>query len=475
MPLKMKYTVFVNPHIKPYLLTFLVLAFSFLFYYFFNFFFLRNITYQHLVTFLQEPTIPQSDTNENEVPIENAEDKTTDNPIPIVETFHTLHSSSNAEHHFALAQYYDRLGIYTNNPVERETRADTGSDASASLPDSQAYYESEAMNHFQRAVILNPLSSKYHISFAEFLGHLYEKRQHEEKYNPQIKKIIMHHFEVATKLDNKWDHPFRTYGNWLFSFAESEEACNNAELLKQTLDLAVLMYKEAIKRNNALFLEAMGKYNAFTNNYHELKKIIPAVPDLYYSFAKYLQTADLWEINEDNFYHDIQSHTDRFPHYQAVIEYLCQKQRFAEGVRVLREYLEYAPDDAKTHLWLGNVLFYNLHNKAEGIQEIGIAVKLRPEDISILFSYGKMLFLSGEYEKSIETLKRVVSRDAKRHDAYFLIAQSYERLLKMRDAEEAYENAVSLNPNSTEYKKHLARLRIELKMLSHEMSPDSLQ
>jgi tetratricopeptide (TPR) repeat protein len=319
------------------------------------------------------------------------------------------------------------------------------------------------------------LSSEYHIFLAEFLGHIYEERHLEGKYNPQIKEVIMHHFDAATRLDNKWDHPFRAYGNWLFSFAESEEACNNADLLKQTIDLAVLMYKEAIKRNNALFLEAMEKYNAFTNNYDELKKIIPEVPDLYYSFAKYLQKIDLWEINEDNFYHDIQSHTDRFPLYRAVVEYLCQKQRFAEGVYVLKEYLEYAPDDANTHLLLGNVLFYNLHNKEEGIQKIGIAVKLRPEDINILFSYGKMLFFSEEYEKSIDTLKRVISVDAKRHDAYFLIAQSYERLLKMREAEDAYESSVSLNPNSTEYKKHLARLRIELKIISQETSSASSQ
>lgn len=468
----MKYTVSINPHIKPYLLTLLVIVFSFFFYYFFNFFFLRNTTYQQLVTLLQEPNIPQSGTNENEELAGSDENKITDSPIPIVETFHTLNKSCNAEHHFALAQYYDRL---STNPVERGTQVVMGNDVLTSLYETQAYYESEALNHFQMTVILSPLSSKYHISFAEFLGHIYEKRQHEEKYNPQIKGLIMHHFETATRLDNKWDHPFRAYGNWLFSFAESEEACNNTDLLKQTLDLAVLMYKEAIKRNNALFLEAMEKYNAFTNNYDELKKIIPEVPDLYYSFAKYLQKIDLWEINEDNFYHDIQSHTDRFPLYRAVIEYLCQKQRFAEGVHVLKEYLEYAPDDANTHLWLSNVLFYNLHNKEEGIQEIGIAVKLRPDDISILFSYGKMLFFSEEYEKSIETLKRVISGDGKRHDAYFLIAQSYERLLKMREAEEAYENAVSLNPNSTEYKKHLARLRIELKTISHETSPASSQ
>lgn len=472
MPLKMKYTVSINPHIKPYLLTSLVLAFTFFFYYFFNFFFLRNTTYQQLVNLLQEPNISQNGANENEDIAGSDENKTTESPLPIEGIFNTLKNSCNAEHHFALAQYYDRLSI---NTMERETLVDIGTDVFTSLQDSQAYYESEALNHFQRAVILNPLSSKYHISFAEFLGHIYEERQHEEKYNPQIKEIIMHHFEAATRLDNKWDHPFRTYGNWLFSFAESEEACNNTDLLKQTIDLGVFMYKEAIKRNNALFLEAMEKYNTFTNNYDELKKIIPEVPDLYYSFAKYLQKIDLWEINEDNFYHDIQSHTDRFPLYRAVVEYLCQKNRFAEGVHVLKEYLEYAPDDANTHLWLGNVLFYNLHNKEEGIREIEIAVKLRPEDINILFSYGKMLFLSEEYKKSIETLKCVISGDAKRHDAYFLIAQSYERLLRMCEAEEAYESAVSLNPNSTEYKKHLARLRIELKIISHETSPASSQ
>ena len=99
----MKYTVSINPHIKPYLLTSLVLAFTFFFYYFFNFFFLRNTTYQQLVNLLQEPNISQNSANENEDIAGSDENKTTDSPLPIEGIFNTLKNSCNAEHHFALA------------------------------------------------------------------------------------------------------------------------------------------------------------------------------------------------------------------------------------------------------------------------------------------------------------------------------------------------------------------------------------
>ena len=126
---------------------------------------------------------------------------------------------------------------------------------SNSLANVQVQYEKEALNHFERAIILNPLSSKYHISFAEYLDFIYKKQFHNDIHNTLINNVISQHFESAAKLDKKWDHPFRAYGNWLFSLANSEEISNRDDLLKQTLDLAVFMYKEAITRNNSLFLE----------------------------------------------------------------------------------------------------------------------------------------------------------------------------------------------------------------------------
>ncbi|TLD41478.1 MAG: TPR repeat [Candidatus Jettenia ecosi] len=364
-----------------------------------------------------------------------------------------LKNSSNAEHHFVLAQYFAKLQNNYEASISQLTTKN----------EEKFPYELKALRHFKRAITLNPMCSKYHISFAEYLDRIYKKRWQGEKYSPSIKKEVMQHFGFAIKTDKEWDHPFRAYGNWLFSLAGSEEICNENDLLKQTIDLAVALYKEAIRRNNSLLLEGIEKYNAFTNNYDELKKIIPDVPQLYYSFAKYLQKNGLWEIYESNFYNDIRSHTERFLFYKAMVEYLCQNKRPGEGVSLLKEYLEYAPKDIPARLWVSKLLFYDVHDKEEGIKVLEIALQLKPEDLDILFSYGKMLFHHGKYEESAEILKRVLSRDTKRHEACFLIGQSYEKLFKMSEAEDYYEQAISLNPNSTEYKRYLIRLRIKLK------------
>ncbi len=446
----MIYSFNIKPHLKPYLLAFVVILFSFLFYYFLNIFLLRNITYKQAVKLLNNSTetkiFPGDPTS-----------------ALYARKFIKLKNSTNAEHHFIIAECLDRFNRIYLGTIGKENPVAVGNKVSNSLADVQVQYEKEALNHFQRAIIFNPLSSKYHISLAEYLDFVYKKRFHHDIHNTLINNVLTQHFESAAKLDNKWDHPFRAYGNWLFSHANSEEISNRNDLLKQTLDLAVVMYKEAITRNNSLFLEGIQKYNAFTNNYHELKKIIPNVSQLYYSFAKYLQEKGLWEVNESNFYNDIQLHTDRFPFYKALVEYLSQKKRFTECVYLLKEYLKYSSEDVYAHLWLSNLLFYNIKNKEEAIKEIEIALKLNPEDLNVLFSYGKMLFSYEEYEKSIEVLRRVLAKDTKRHGAYFLIAQSYEKLLEMSKAEESYENAISLNPDSAEYKKYLARLRIKLK------------
>lgn len=442
------------------------MVFSFFLYYFLHFFLLSNIHYKHVVTLLHEVNVPQKNLKNSDSPLQEKgfDNLTTTQAIlsfpvkglgeaELLRELNRLKNSDNAEHHFVLAQYFAKLQSNYEMSISQLT-----TNIEERFP-----YELEALNHFKKAIELNPLCSKYHISFAEYLDLIYKKRWQGEKYSPSIKKEVTQHFGFAIKTDKEWDHPFRAYGNWLFSLARSEEICNENDLLKQTIDLAVALYKEAIRRNNSLLLEGIEKYNAFTNNYDELKKIIPDVPQLYYSFAKYLQKNGLWEIHESNFYTDIQSHTERFFFYKAMVEYLCQNKRLREGVSLLKEYLEYAPKDIPAHLWISKLLFYDVHDKDEGIKEIEIALQLKPEDLNILFLYGKMLFYHSKYERSVEILKRVLSRDTKRHEACFLIGQSYEKLFKTSEAEGYYEQAISLNPNSTEYKRYLIRLRIKLK------------
>ncbi len=467
----MKYSLHIKSNIQPYLAGLLIAVVLFCFYYLLDFFLLNNLTYCRVTEVFNQQN---ASSKTNNTPMHSDDDSisslTGDKSMYKyrLQLFNKLKNSKNADQQFILAQCYDQISLEAANPGNEEIFAEIRNEASDSYADCQDHWEKEALSHFYRAVILNPLSSKYHILFAEYLDFVAKKRLYGENLNPAIKKIIVQHFESAIILDNKWDHPFRAYGNWLFSYAKSEEVCNNGDLLKQTLDRAVYLYKEAIRRNKALFSEGLDKYSSFTHSYDELKKLIsdPEETALYYALAKYLQGKGLWEANENNFYNDIKLHDERFLLYRAIVEYLSQKKRFSECVYLLKEFLEYAPDDVQAHLWLGNFLFWNIHNKEDGLKEIEIALNLKPEDLNIQFYYGKMLFSYEDYKKSIEVLKKVLLKDEKRHEAHFIVAQSYEKLLNVKEAEKYYENAISLSPNSDEYKKRLARLRIELK--AHE-------
>lgn len=491
----MKHTFNINSRLRPYALSCLIILFAFLFYNLLNIFLLKDLQYQQLITLSHEQSLMQHDIKGvPPIPFLNKQEFI-DNPLPgkekgdgyrslnefhnnyIVRLIHGLKNSSSAQYHMAIAQYFERLSKLDYRNLERELpffsmdafTATTDQTDQANYREQiakmQSHYEKEALYHFQKAIRLNPLFGQGHIFLAEYLDTIYKKRWSGGKYNPQIKKIVVHHFEAALKLNSQWDHSYHAYGNWLFSFARSEEVCSDSDYFQQIIDLAVRMYKEStMKWNTMVFFEGIEKYNAFTNSYDELKKIVPETPQFFSSFAKYLQRKGHWEIYEDDFYHDIQSHTDRFPLYQAIVEYLCQKKRFTEGIYLLREYLRDFPDDIPARLWLGNLLFYTVRNKEEGIQEVEIALKYNHEDLNTLSSYGKMLFHYDEYERSVEVLKRVFSRDARKHEVCFLIAQSYEKLLNILEAEKFYEKAISLNPNSTEYKRHLARLRLKLKI-----------
>ncbi|MDR4507441.1 MAG: tetratricopeptide repeat protein [Candidatus Brocadiaceae bacterium] len=457
----MKYTIVINPHIRPYLILALIIAFSCFFYYCLNFFLLSTIGYQNVLQSLNEPS-PVEDENRASFPIHDSGLELSGRHPGIF--FPLLKKSSNADHHFALAQYFSKLSEELVSFSENQPDDMKESEDNFTLRKAEALYDRESFHHYMRAVQLNPLFARFHIHLAEYMHALSKKKQQGERYHPHTQKAIIQHFEYALMLDNKWDHPFRTYGNWLFSQAEREEVCNDAALFEQILNHAALLYKQAIEKNNNLFLEGMDKYFLFTRAYHQLKKIVPETPKLYYSFAKYLQKNGLWSENEDAFYRDIQTFTDRFLLYKAIVEYLTENKRYTEAVFLLKDYLEYDPEHVQAHIWRGNLLFYSLRNKEEGIHEIESALQLEPENPDILLAHGKMLVNYEEYEQALIPLQSVLAKAPKRHEAYFLMGKSYEKLLELEKAKEAYENAVALNPGSIEYLRPLARLKIQLKL-----------
>lgn len=325
------------------------------------------------------------------------------------------------------------------------------------------YFAIKALYYFHKAISLNPLDCKYHLNYAECLSYIVESNRQNEMMNPVIKDVITRHFEHAVNLNNQWYHPSRAYGSWLFRYAKSEEVCDNPKLFDEVLNLGVQMYKEAIYRNNQLFSEAVNKYDDFTGNYNDLVSILPKNPNVFYTFSKYLQSKNIWDINEDNFYESIHLYTERFPLYKALIENLIGKKRYSESIYLLKEYLEYMPDDENAQKWLADLLFNNADRKEEGLEIMEKLVQMVPYKIEYLTRYSTMLFSTQDFGRAIEILNRALKLNRRDHGSYFLLGLALEKQLMFSDAINAYENALNLNPKNENYKRHLARLNIKLK------------
>lgn len=142
----------------------------------------------------------------------------------------------------------------------------------------------EALAEYQKAIDLNPSSSSYHLMLAWH----YSTLDQLSKYSRQTAKgtnylsLAHHHFRVGVSLAPASSYAHRLYGLWAFNqlTAKRFQLSSKSQILtSRIMDIALRHYRRAIELDPSLIKEALEKYSDFTQDYDQLKQIVPVTPE----------------------------------------------------------------------------------------------------------------------------------------------------------------------------------------------------
>ncbi|HVT38391.1 MAG TPA: protein kinase [Gemmatimonadaceae bacterium] len=121
--------------------------------------------------------------------------------------------------------------------------------------------------------------------------------------------------------------------------------------------------------------------------------------------------------------------------------------RLALATKAAERALALAPELPEAHLAMGYVRYWGHRDYAGALEEYGIAVRARPNDVSILLPFGPVARRQGRWDDAIAALQQVVDLDPRNFSALDDLGGTLSRVGRHREAAVITDSVVSLSPS----------------------------
>lgn len=155
----------------------------------------------------------------------------------------------------------------------------------------------------------------------------------------------------------------------------------------------------------------------------------------------------------------------RLPNSPLVYYYLAQT-RVREGdldlaLNAAKRANELDVTHLPTYLLLGQI-YAAQENEEEAFKAFDIYLKYRPEDVSVYMILGKMYYQNKEYEKTVDSMNRILARDKNQREPYYYRFLSNIELGRGELAEEDVDTVLLWYKNSFEINVAVVRMQLLL-------------
>ncbi len=173
----------------------------------------------------------------------------------------------------------------------------------------------------------------------------------------------------------------------------------------------------------------------------------PAHPTArYYLAAAYLKSGQPDRAREE--LAKVNSDSPFYPEAQIQIAVMQEEKDDREGaLATIQAALEKAPNEIELYRACGHLLFRaKRYPEARGTVEKGL--KIKPDDVTLLYLQGEIYDFLDEDDLCIETMKRVIQLDPKHADALNYLGYLYaEKGIKLEEAASLINKALEIRPN----------------------------
>ena len=151
--------------------------------------------------------------------------------------------------------------------------------------------------------------------------------------------------------------------------------------------------------------------------------------------ATLLQTDTAWSIAGSTYFSGF-----RFARDTGIGNYCLDK-----AINSFESAISINPDDSRHRVNLGLCYVEGGQAPMKGILMIRDLLKKYPDDVLVLYTLGRLSVQSGQFDKAVERLEKVVSIDDKNLNAHYLLAESFRELRNTPKAVEHYEICLNLS------------------------------
>lgn len=148
---------------------------------------------------------------------------------------------------------------------------------------------------------------------------------------------------------------------------------------------------------------------------------------------------------------------------KAQINKLISEQNFQKAQKLCKALCEQSPNDAEA-LFLAGAIHGQLGNFAAAEQVFIDALALAPNHPILNYNQGVALFQQKRYQQSIEFFSRSVQLQPNQFDVWMYLARACEETGTIEHAVKSYQQAVSLQPESTKALHALGSVYLKSKM-----------
>jgi len=392
-------------------------------------------------------------------------------------------SPDDPEVHSQLASVFEqqnqkeRSQVELRKATELRRRSDQQAQAGKLNNESNQYLlagnPQAAVEHYRRALKLNPGDAKLHYNLSLALDHLGDKPAEQNELETAIRldpnlSVAHNQLGFLAVSDRRFAEAERDFKTAIQIDSKYAEAQNNLGVL----------YSQQGKDSEAaeLFQQAIGNDPNFAKAYVNLGLTLAKQG----AFPQAAQQFDLTlKIDPQN-----------EAAYTALGMLQAKTGRGREAVDTFRKAVALAPNSADAHLNLG-IALVDQYDRVGGFKEFSEAVRLNPELPAAHYNLGRFFFENGKYEdaqrelesacrlqpnfasalyflaltekqnnqmeRSTQFLRQVVTLNPQNADAQYLLGQNLERDGKTTEAVEHWKAAVQADPNHSQALYNLAR------------------
>jgi len=227
---------------------------------------------------------------------------------------------------------------------------------------------------------------------------------------------------------------------------------------------------ESIKERGAKIIPS----NIPIHHYGKIKKNVKEKTEKYFELGKKKETEKddaktLYEVGVQalnlmdytkaihSFVKSIQKNNFFLPSYLNLGSALIRVKKYDDAAEVLSDAIKLSPNNSDLHNNLG-VVYEKLEKTDLAIKEFEKATEIK-DNIEAYFNLSRIYFTSGNIDKSIEMLEKIIEINPKRMDVYHNLGGLYFKKGEKQKAIAILEKALQIDPKNEVVRKNLENVR----------------